>query len=129
MRFFNTAGPVKADLHYCLPPLGRVDLDDILRLIAQQKYFILHAPRQVGKTSFLLALMDYLNREGQYKALYLNVESAQAARENVNKGIQTILSEMASRAQLFLDDDYLTVIPEYIVSKLSEKTSIHRYVP
>jgi predicted AAA+ superfamily ATPase len=26
-------------------------------LIAQKKYFVLHAPRQTGKTSFLLALM------------------------------------------------------------------------
>lgn len=33
MRFFNTAGPVNPANHYCLPPLNRLDLDDILLLI------------------------------------------------------------------------------------------------
>ena len=23
MRFFNTAGPIRPDDHYCIPPLGR----------------------------------------------------------------------------------------------------------
>lgn len=23
MRFFNTAGPVQCDIHYCVPPLDR----------------------------------------------------------------------------------------------------------
>ena len=50
MRFFNTEGPVRLDDHYCLPPLQRWDLDAVLTLIAQKKYFLLHAPRQTGKT-------------------------------------------------------------------------------
>ena len=33
MRSFNTAGPVKSDKHYCIPPLERIDLDDVLRLV------------------------------------------------------------------------------------------------
>lgn len=80
MRFFNTAGPVNCEYHYCLPPLQRVDLNAILRLIQQQKYFILHAPRQAGKTSFLLALTEYLNQTNQYRCLYSNVEGGQSAR-------------------------------------------------
>lgn len=60
MRFFNTEGPVNCADHYCLPPLTRFDLDQITTLIAQKKYFLLHAPRQTGKTSCLLALADYL---------------------------------------------------------------------
>ena len=83
MRFFNTAGPVNCEDHYCLPPLERFGLANILMLIQQKKYFILHAPRQVGKTTFLLALRNYLNKEGTYKCLYINVEPAQAAREKV----------------------------------------------
>jgi hypothetical protein len=51
MKFFNTSGPMKPDIHYCLPPLSRMDKDHITSLIAQQKYFVLHAPRQTGKTS------------------------------------------------------------------------------
>ncbi|MCP4687853.1 MAG: ATP-binding protein, partial [Desulfobacterales bacterium] len=56
MRFFNTEGPVNNRKHYCLPPLERLDLEEVLRLIDKEKYFVLHAPRQTGKTSCLLAL-------------------------------------------------------------------------
>lgn len=47
MRFFNTAGPVRPRDHYCLPPLERLDLDEVLLLIGQKRYFALHAPRPV----------------------------------------------------------------------------------
>ena len=57
MRFFNTAGPVNRRKHYCIPPLERVELASLLSLIEQEKYFVLHAPRQTGKTSVLLGLM------------------------------------------------------------------------
>ena len=42
MRFFNTAGPVVPEMHYCVPPLGRLDADEFLLLIRQWKYFVLH---------------------------------------------------------------------------------------
>lgn len=110
MRFFNTAGPVDCGKHYCLPPLGRFDLDEILLLIQQQKYFVLHAPRQTGKTSSLLALMDYLNRQGQYRCVYFNVEVGQAARENVGEAMRAILSQLAHRARLALGDDFVEAL-------------------
>ena len=75
MRFFNTEGPVRPELHYYLPPLERWDLDDILTLIERQKYFLLHAPRQTGKTSCLLALMQRLTHDGGCRAVYANLET------------------------------------------------------
>ncbi len=107
MRFFNTAGPVNCTDHYCLPPLQRFNLPEILSLIAQKKYFVLHAPRQTGKTSCLLALMDHLNRDGRYRALYANFEAAQGARENVEEAMRAILNELGSEAEDFLADSYL----------------------
>ena len=107
MRFFNTAGPVNCQDHYCLPPLSRFDLVEILSLIAQKKYFVLHAPRQSGKTSCLLALRDHLNREGNYTALYINVECGQTARGDVGRGIKAILSELALQADRTLGDTTL----------------------
>lgn len=77
MRFFNTAGPVHCEEHYCLPPLERFDLNEILSLVDQKKCLVLHAPRQTGKTSSLLALMDHLNGMGKYHCIYFNVEAAQ----------------------------------------------------
>ncbi len=34
MKIFTTEGPVNCLKHYCLPPLERFDLDEILNLIA-----------------------------------------------------------------------------------------------
>ena len=97
MRFFNTAGPVNCVKHYCLDPLSRFDLEEILSLIRQEKYFVLHAPLQTGKTSSLLALQEYLNAGSEYKALYMNVERAQPARENIAQGIHAIIDEIFDR--------------------------------
>jgi len=109
-RFFNTAGPVISDDHYCLPPLERLNLEDVLLLIEQKKYFVLHAPRQSGKTSCLQALMEYLNQEGKYHCLYFNVELGQSAREDVTRAIRAILSEMALMAEDFLADSFVESI-------------------
>ncbi|WP_300458549.1 ATP-binding protein [Desulfobacula sp.] len=110
MRFFNTAGPCKSKKHYTIPPLERFDLDDILMLIDQEKYFVLHAPRQTGKTTCMLALMEHLNQAGKYHALYMNVEAAQAVREDVVAGIHTIVADLSSRAINILNDDFIDKI-------------------
>ena len=68
MRFFNTEGPIRPDDHYHVPPLDRVNLDDLLGLVRDKRYFVLHAPRQTGKTSALLALRDLLNGGGDTHA-------------------------------------------------------------
>ncbi|MEM7535145.1 MAG: AAA-like domain-containing protein [Chloroflexota bacterium] len=125
MRTFNTAGPIETDYHYYLPPLERFELDQIEFLIHQRKYFILHAPRQVGKTTFMLSMMDYLNSQGDYRCLYINLETAQASRENVNQAMTVIIGEMASQAKKFLgdpfiDDMMIDAIAKYDVRAFSE---------
>jgi hypothetical protein len=124
MRFFNTAGPVNCDDHYCLPPLERFDLAAIEMLLAQKKYFVLHAPRQTGKTTSMLALVDHLNAGGQYRALYCNVEAAQTAREDVAKGMQSILSVLAERAKNDLGDDFLAKNWSSILSEHGEHIAL-----
>jgi AAA-like domain len=71
-RSFNTAGPCRTDIHYMLPAIRR--LPNLERLIAQQNYFVIHAPRQVGKTTAMLALAKQLTESGQYTAVMLSVE-------------------------------------------------------
>ena len=107
MRFFNTSGPVVTADHYCIPPLERLDFNEIRRLIRDKRYFVLHAPRQTGKTSALLALRDLLNAEGIYRCVYVNVEGGQAAREDVEQVMRTVLGELAVRASLTLADEFL----------------------
>ncbi len=108
MRYFNTTGPVNCQKHYCLPPLERFDLDEIITLVRREKYFVLHAPRQTGKTSYLLALMEYLNKTGEYHCLYINVEAAQAAREDFDKAMLIIFDQMVSNSLVFLRDSFLS---------------------
>jgi hypothetical protein len=98
-RFFNTAGPVNPQDHYCLLPLSRVDLAEMLLLLEQKKYFVLHAPRQTGKTSLLHALQAHLNTEGRYHCVYTNVEVAQGYREQVHPALNEILQHIAHHAR------------------------------
>jgi hypothetical protein len=58
-KFFNTSGPVFEKDHYALNPLTRLDWDEIYHLINAKRYFVLHAPRQTGKTSVLLCPSYY----------------------------------------------------------------------
>ena len=108
-RFFNTAGPMRPDKHYCIPPLSRMNQQDLLTLIRQERYFVLHAPRQTGKTSALLGLRDLLNggAEGVYRCVYVNVEGGQAAREDTEPAMRAILGEMGRRARTTLGDESL----------------------
>ena len=117
MRFFNTAGPVKLTKHYCLAPLQRLNVDHLLLLIQQEKYFVLHAPRQTGKTSSLLALRDYLNAEGNYRCVYFNVEGTQAAREDVAAAMQAILGNLGSAVRIALNDEFIDDIWFDILAK------------
>ena len=116
MRFFTTAGPVKPERHYCIPPLDRLDLDEVLRLVRDEKYFVLHAPRQTGKTSALLALRDRLHADG-CRCVYANVEGAQTAREDVGRALRAVLGELASRARTAMGDEFLDGIWPDLLTK------------
>ncbi len=117
MRFFNTAGPVRAEDHYAIPPLKRGNVAEILQLIRDKQYFVLHAPRQTGKTSALIALRDLLNSGGGapdgagapsgadgFRCVNVNVEVGQVARDDTERGIRSILSSLAANARLLGDD-------------------------
>ena len=106
MRFFNTAGPVKPERHYCIPALERVNLEEVLGSVRDEKYFVLHAPRQTGKTSVLLALCDLLNRRG-YRCVYASVENARTAREDVERAMRAVLGSLASWARTTVRDEFL----------------------
>ena len=102
-RFFNTAGPNNIEDSYTLDPLARFDLDDIMTLIHQKRYFVLHAPRQTGKTSCMLALRDYLNAAGDYIAVYANVEGGQASRNDFQSVIKSTVDTLALEVDAILN--------------------------
>lgn len=103
MRFFNTAGPIDPKDHYYIP--HRLNEAAVMQLIKEKKYFILHAPRQSGKTTAIIMFVNELNLKGDYKALYINVEPAQIARGNVEKGMEIILRQLRGRAKIICADN------------------------
>jgi hypothetical protein len=106
-KLFNTAGPNKADKHYSLNPLSRLDWQEVRHLIDSERYFVLHAPRQTGKTSALLAMMQALNAAGQYACAYANIEGAQAARGDETQGIPAICDAIVESIDLYLRNSEL----------------------
>ena len=119
MRFFNTEGPVRPHKHYAVAPLERLDLGELLGLIRAERYFVLHAPRQTGKTSALIALRDLLNsgEAGSFRCVDVNVEVGQVARDDTDRGMRAIFDRLATSA-LLLDDDY----PDRVWSDVLAKT-------
>ena len=128
MRAFNTAGPVVQGDHYSIPPLDRLDLDGILSLIHGKKYFSLHAPRQTGKTSALLALQDLLNSgsQGPYRCVYLNVEPGQTAQDDVTRVMAAVLDELALSAETTLGDEELERICNEALARARPDNALRR---
>jgi type II secretory pathway predicted ATPase ExeA len=88
-RWFNTAGPCKADIHYMLPPTVR--LPSLERLIAQESYFVIHAPRQTGKTTAMMALAKQLTESGSYAAVMVSAEVGAPFSDDPGKAELAIL--------------------------------------
>ncbi|MEM7495878.1 MAG: AAA-like domain-containing protein [Myxococcota bacterium] len=106
-RFFNTAGPLNTAKHYGLDPLQRWDLPKVLTLIDQEKYFLLHAPRQTGKTTCLRALADFLNKQGRHACVYMSVERARTGGTDIDRGLQAVMVELGRRAETMLADSWV----------------------
>ena len=125
MRFFNVAGPVRPDDHYAIPPLDRMDVDELLGLIQAKQYFVLHAPRQTGKTSALIALRNLLNsgEVGSFRCVNVNVEPAQVARDDVARGVRAILSGLAMNARR-LGDSYPDEVWPDVLAKAGPEDAI-----
>ena len=75
MKRFNTTGPCFPNEHYMLPALDR--LPGIRELVAGGNYFVVHAPRQTGKTTAMKALVREINEKGDMFAVYCTLESLQ----------------------------------------------------
>ena len=93
MRKFNTTGPCFPDEHYMLPALDR--LPGIRELVAGGNYFVVHAPRQTGKTTALQALVQELNDKGDMFALYCSLETLQnrSDPEKTNIAIRDLIAD------------------------------------
>lgn len=83
-----------------VPPEPR--LPEARELIDAKGYFVVHAPRQTGKTTLLRSLAKTLTAEGRYAALYFTCEEASIAGDNYAAGIRAVAFAMRSAAELQL---------------------------
>ena len=88
-KYFNIAGPCNSNKHYMLDPLRNMG-KELMRLIEQENYFVLHAARQSGKTTLLKELTCKINAAGKLYALYCSLEEVQGLVEP-EKGIPAIV--------------------------------------
>ena len=68
------------------------------RLIERKHYFVLHAPRQTGKTTAFRALAQRLTAEGRYAALLTSCETGQSLEADLAGSIDAVLETLAQNA-------------------------------
>jgi hypothetical protein len=92
VRYFNTTGPCDPEQHYMLPAEAR--LPEAWPLVERGLYFIVHAPRQTGKTTTMSALAAHLRAEGRHVAVRFSCEQAEPLGEDIGAATREILSAL-----------------------------------
>lgn len=114
-RFFNTTGFCNPERHYMVDPFRGI-YDDIYRLIEAEQFFVLHAPRQTGKTTFLHALAHRLNREGKYIGLVFSVETAGVPSFTEEQASESMVNALHRMAPFFLPEQECPPEPKHPIS-------------
>ena len=105
-RSFCSDGPVAPELHYSVPPLERLDLDEILKLAREKRYFAVGAPGRSGKTAYSLALRDLLNggSGGDFRCAHASLRLGGHASETASAVLRRLLRALAIAAGETLGD-------------------------
>ncbi len=109
-KYFNTTGPCFPRMHYMLPPKDRLVGASLERYIRDELYWVLHAPRQTGKTTFLQSWMHEINAGDEAIACYVTIERCQGIPEP-EKAIPAMIDAINSSAANFIAPEY---VPERI---------------
>jgi hypothetical protein len=119
-RRFNTAGPNRPEIHYTVDPESR--LPGLLRtLIENEEYFVVHAPRQTGKTTLFDTLARKLTAEGRYTALHFSIEASRPFSNNVEKAVANALDSLRWTAKSLLPEPLRP--PDDLFQKISEPSN------
>src|SRR5262245_4001423 len=102
-RFFNTSGPCHPTRDYMLPAAAR--LPEVRGLVARGKYFVIHAPRQTGKTTAVASLAQERTETGAYVAALVSMEVGSAMRDDIGAAELAILGAWRSSAESRLPAD------------------------
>ncbi|MDR0682418.1 MAG: ATP-binding protein, partial [Dysgonamonadaceae bacterium] len=112
MSDFNIAGPCNITKHYMIEASTR--LEGVEQLIDKEQYFVIHAARQSGKTTYLKDLSKRLNDGGKYYALWCSLENTQNVvdpKEGIPQIVKKIknqlrFSDIPHNTEFAIDADY-----------------------
>jgi AAA ATPase-like protein len=74
-------------------------LPDVRRLVERGQYFVLHAPRQTGKTTTLAELATTLTAGGRFAAVRFSCETGEVAEDDFVQAQQDVLQAIRDAAQ------------------------------
>lgn len=109
-KIFNRTGFCNPDKHYTINPLRGLE-NEIYKLIKDEYYFILHAPRQTGKTTLLHSLAKSINAKGEHIAVAFSVENAGYRSINEEEANFKTIQSLYVSAKTILADEYLPALP------------------
>jgi hypothetical protein len=81
-------------------------LPEIAQLIEQRGDFIIHAPRQTGKTTAMLTMAQELTAAGTYTALMVSAEVGAAYFQAPERAERAILSAWQDAASVWLPPEF-----------------------
>jgi hypothetical protein len=85
-------------------------LPNMDRIIEQRNYFVIHAPRQTGKSTAMLALAQQLTESDRYTAVMLSVEVGNPFNHNWEQAERTILDAWLDTASVYLPQALIPTI-------------------
>ncbi len=124
-RFFNIAGPCRPEIHYMIDPLPRVS--GVRELIENQNFFVIHGPRQTGKTTYLYALMHRLNADGRFSALTVNIQPAAGTRDSAH-AMMMIAEAIYHKARRHLPEKEWPDMPDFSDQESLSRGQLQRYL-
>jgi hypothetical protein len=75
-------------------------------MIDQETYFVIHAPRQIGKTTAMLSLAEQLTASGKYVAAMVSAEVAQAYGHDIDGAELALLNAWQTALRYWLPAEF-----------------------
>ena len=124
-RFFNVAGPCREDDHFMVPPEPR--LTELRPLIEEKAYFVVHAPRQTGKTTCVDSLARSLTAEGKYAAVLTSCKVGESAGRDIDLGVRSVIGLLEDEARIQLSEE-LRPVPASDVDDVAPTLRLATYL-
>jgi hypothetical protein len=99
-RFFNVAGICRPEDHYMVESGGR--LKKLRPLIDRKAWFVIHAPRQSGKTTTTRLLAEALTAEGRYASILASCKTGSTAGDDIDRGVGAVVQSLDQECRVQL---------------------------